>query len=161
MGLLTDFPQYSPAGENLANAISKLPSPENLDIFNPSLRIAQLIPENTVLNDLYWRDPEFVKYIHNKFLNNPEIFTIPNWELSNYEIVSIHCIAWIGSSFIDIVNKISPEDEAWLQTLYPYKTGKKNIVFGDCVISHYSYYAQQEVLRNTDILERYRLFANN
>jgi hypothetical protein len=160
MGLLSDFPHYSPAGEKLADAIKKLPSPENLDIYNPSLRIAQLIPENIILNNLYWRDPEFTKYIHNKFLNNPEIFKIPNWELSNYEIVSIHCIAWIGSSFLDIIDKVSPEDEPWLQTLYPYKTGLKNIVFGDCIISHYSYYAQHQLLQNTDILEKYRQLAN-
>jgi hypothetical protein len=161
IGILNDFPIYSPSGENIAKAIKMLPSPENLDIYNPGLRIAQLIPENILLDNLYWRNPDFVKYIHKKFLNNPEIFKIPNWELSNYEMVSIHCISWFGSAFVDIVDKISPEDEPWLQALYPYKTGKKNIVFGDCVVSHYSYYVQHETLSNTDILEKYRQLANS
>lgn len=153
LGLLPDFPHYSPAGENLQAALKNVP--QDLNIFDESLRIAHVIPEHIVLDKTYWGNTDFAVYIHNKFLENPELFKIQNWELTNYEIVSIHCISWIGSAFKNIVGKISPEDEPWLQTLYPRSIGLKNIVFGDCVVSHYSYHNQHALLNKSDILDKY------
>jgi hypothetical protein len=158
LGVLHDFPEYFDASENFKKYFSKI-SPEGFDLFDPKLRITHLVPVEAVLVDLYWRNPEFVRYIHSKFLDCPEVFKMPNWELSNFEPVSIHCISWFGRDFKDIGSKVNAEEEPWLQTLYPFINGRKNIVFGDCVVSHYSYYCQVDALKGTNILDRYKVLA--
>jgi hypothetical protein len=162
VGKLNDFNRYCPAGEEYAEYINKhIDTIKSLDIFDPNLRVAQIIPENLLLNKLYWDDHDFTVYMHNKFLStSKEHFYMENWQLDNYEIISNQCSSWFGKD-MKTIQQVSQEDEPWFALFYPCKHNKKNAVFGGTILVHYAYYPQYPILRNTDILDRYKKLALN
>ena len=121
-GKFTDFHYYSPAGEEYEKYINNnIEHIKQLDIYDPTLRVAKIIPEHLILNPLYWKDPSFTTYIHNKFLNTPkEYFYIDNWLLDNYEIISNQCSCWFGKDFKNI-KEVSQEDEPWYHSTVLHK----------------------------------------
>jgi hypothetical protein len=126
-----------------------------------TLRLHDYYKGSTFLDSLYWADSQFCEFIHRKLLENittPNKLYIQNIELSNHECMSIQAISWRGE---DMKGVPTEEEESWLAYFNPKLTGKKNILFGTCVVGHYSHYNQLAALNRTDILDQYRKGADS
>jgi hypothetical protein len=99
----------------------------------------------------------FCEFVHRVLIENakkPEKLYIPNTELSDYECMSIQCISWRGA---DMKNGIpTEEEESWIAFFYPLLANKTNILYGSCVVGHYSCYNQLSYLNTTDVLSKYK-----
>jgi hypothetical protein len=121
-----------------------------------TLRLHDYFPGSAFLDPLYWGDTQFCEFLHRGLLENtknPEKLYIPNVELTNFECVSIQAISWRGE---DMKGVPTEEEESWIGFYYPMINNKPNILYGSCVVGHYSYYIQLPHLNTTDILARYK-----
>lgn len=126
-------------------------------------RLQDLVGEQNLLCPVAWGDLDYCINLHNEFIksvqhNNTDKFKMENWVLENCEPASIACISWIGSSLKKYTDLYGPvkRDEQWWSVYVPTWSGHRNVVFGDCVVSHYAYYIQRNKgLDETDILEKY------
>jgi len=142
---------FSPHFENIRKNPGAVPPLQNL------------VGEQNLLCPIAWGDIDYCINLHNQFTNdvannNISKYKIETWKLENCEPVSIACMSWLGSSlkrYLETYGKIS-RDEQWWAVYLPTWSDNRNVVFGDCVVSHYAYYVQRDKgLDNTDILEKY------
>jgi hypothetical protein len=77
------------------------------------------------------------------------------WLLKNYERVSINCISWLGKTFASFGGHVETDEECWLACNKPRELQTPNVVFGEAVCSHFSFYTQRDYMDNTDLLEQY------
>lgn len=109
-----------------------------------------------------WKSPQFVRNLHEQVLSARDLarFRLPfNWALLNYERVSINCISWLGEQFAAFGGKIAKDEEACLASDRPKLMKMPNCVFGGFVCVHYAFYVQRDKLEATDVLARYRDWA--
>jgi len=131
--------------------------------------IEKVLNEQSMLCPVSWGTLEYCYDLHTQFItdienNNIQKYKSDNWKLENSEPASICCVSWLGSKLKEYVEKFGPvsNDEQWWSVFVPTWTGNPNIVYGNTVVSHYSYYRQRELgLDNTNILERYYNFSCN
>ena len=72
---------------------------------------------------------------------------------------SVSCFASLGSMYADLPKPgvlIPDEEESWTTVHRPLATGVPNILRGDAVVSHYSFFTQGPFLNAAGILDRYR-----
>lgn len=86
-----------------------------------------------------------------------EAFRVPDREvrLSRF---SINAIAFFGAEILEIGELFHPPDqneEEWLSSILPAKLNRPGLVFGDLLVSHFSFYTQEHRMLQTDILEAY------
>jgi hypothetical protein len=84
----------------------------------------------------------------------------PAWILNLYERVSINCISWLGKTFAEFGGNVGYDEEAWLSMDKPASMGKPNVIFGDAVCAHFSFYTQRDFLDKTDVLQQYSTISN-
>jgi len=110
------------------------------------------------LDSIGWRDSTFAYDLHNYFLDNSvNEFRFPPKELPSMRF-SINCISWLGEEF-NKFNGIVPDgvdEEEWLTNIKPAEINKKNLILGDKLCCHFSFYTQRKYLDNTEILEKYK-----
>lgn len=128
------------------------------------LRIGDFTRGDEVLCPIAWGNLKYCYDLHNNFIediknnNLQKYYLRENVTLENCEVVSINACSWLGSNLKEYTEKYGTiyYDECWLSLYLPTWSGDKNIIYGNCVVSHYSYYRQRELgLDSTDILERY------
>jgi len=122
-----------------------------------TLRLHDYFKGSAFLDPLLWGDVRFCEFVHRLLIENaktPEKLYIPNTELSNHECMSIQCISWRGADMKDGIP--TEEEESWIAFFYPLLANKTNILYGSCVIGHYSHYNQLYHLNTTDVLSKYK-----
>lgn len=121
-----------------------------------------LFPDYSCTSKIAWSDPKFAEAIHRAFLI--DVFagnvnrwktTFNVWKLSLFERVSINCICWLGSVFNEFKGIVGNDEEHWLSVDKPKSLNKPNIILGEAIVAHYSFYVQREHLDKTDILVKY------
>lgn len=114
-------------------------------------------------NDLVgWRSPYFANSLHSFFLNELKNENLSAFEVGNTEIAggrfSINFIGFFGSEVSKDVAQFCPlgvDDEEWISAVLPCLRGKKGLVVGDTLVSHFSYFTQERYLLRSGMLERY------
>jgi len=141
---------------------------ENYININNSIpdRIINVIPEEYVLCPVGWGNVDFSKSVHETFLNalesnNLSIFrksSDTGFELKHPYPVSINCCSWLGSGLKRYTDKFGDvwQDEPWLSVYLPILEKKNNYVYSGTIVSHFSYYIQQNGLLSSNILDRYK-----
>ncbi|TID23135.1 hypothetical protein E2P81_ATG02252 [Venturia nashicola] len=85
-------------------------------------------------------------------------YKFPSWDY-NYKRMGIQFVAMMG----DDINAGKPidqeDDEFYFSEVMPMKTGRHGIVDGRAIAAHYSFQPQREGIAATDILDRYRAYA--
>jgi hypothetical protein len=127
------------------------------------LKIGDFTKHEEVLCPVAWGNFQYCYELHSQFLNdifkgNKEKYYIDNIILEYAEPMSINACSWIGEELRKYTNEYGNiyNDENYLSLYLPIWSGKKNEIYGKCVVSHYAYYRQRELgLDNTDILYRY------
>jgi len=111
-----------------------------------------------------WQSGPFAKYIHGVLLDHIEAGTtrelfLPHDPLPEVRF-SISNFCFLGARMRDMVPRI-PDEEIWLAERYPLRVGQPNVICGDALVSHYSFFSQRSHLDATNILDRYREAAEN
>jgi hypothetical protein len=107
-----------------------------------------------------WFNSEFAFKLHNYFFNT----NIENFRFSSKEVppmrFSINCISWLGSEFSKFNGEVPnhADEEEWLTNIKPSEINKKNLIVGDKLCCHFSFYPQRYDLDNTNTLENYKSF---
>ena len=83
------------------------------------------------------------------------IIEFKSFEFNNH--YSVNAICWLGSEFKKTNGYVVYGDEEIFLT-----QGKNNIIFGEKICCHYSFFSTREKLDNTiEILETYKLLSEN
>lgn len=54
-----------------------------------------------------------------------------------------------------------PDEEIWLTEIHPLRTGRKNVILGNAIVSHFTFspYQKKHIVENTDIYDRYQMLS--
>lgn len=126
----------------------------------PITKIAQY----NCMDSVGWKDPMFAQEVHNNFFNKEkenslDSYYINDWLLYDYSRVSINVISWLGKTFAEFDGIVGHDEELWLSVDKPKSINKPNIIKGNTLFVHYSFYTQRPYLDTTNILEKYKLLS--
>jgi len=166
--MLQEFGIYNPdvkseIGNTWATTLSRV-YPYIVENKKNKLRVGDFIRDEEILCPMGWGNLKYCYDLHDQFLQDMNKNNIHKYKfgsnvtLNSYFAVSINACSWIGSDFKNLKNTYAEmvEDEPWWSLYIPIWTGRANEIYGNCVVSHYSYYRQRELgLDSTDILDRY------
>jgi hypothetical protein len=77
------------------------------------------------------------------------------WTLFDHERVSINCMSWMGSDFVEFGGVVGRDEEQWLTMEKPKTLNRCNRIYGGFNVVHYAFYTQRPHLDTTDILKQY------
>ncbi len=115
-----------------------------------------------------WGNGKFAVDLHREFLRQKfdlmfsgeetrKAWRLADWELSLYERHSINVTSWLGEDCARWCREMGRDEEQWLSHERPKQEGRPNLIVGNALYSHYSFYSQREVVdRHPDILDGYR-----
>lgn len=109
-----------------------------------------------------WSDTRFAAELHRRFIDAVKRGDISRWRLPNktfsdYERVSINCIAWLGEDMAKA--SVSELEEQYLATERPAELGRPNALCGSAVVAHFAYGPQRQHLDRTGLLQEYARLA--
>lgn len=116
-----------------------------------------------------WANGEFAVKIHRLLLDNIEAGTVPGLFLyQDFSIqpgtqFSVSCFASRGGDYAALPTPgvlVPDEEESWHTIHQPLRTQRPNMLIGNAVVSHYSFFPQRSALAHTDVLDRYRDLAD-
>lgn len=117
-----------------------------------------------------WSDPHFAERIHRLLLDKIEandvesLFFYQDVQLPFATQFSVSCFATESRDYLRLNPPgyfDSTDDEYWHTVLRPRETGQSNMLTGNSLISHFTFFPQREYILRTDILDRYRSIAEN
>lgn len=124
-----------------------------------------LIRERFCMDPVGWADGNFAVKIHELLLGwigqgEPEkAYLYQDYPLAPREQFSVSCHVIDGADFCTLPQPgvlDYPEEEHWITVHRPSIVGKSNVIVGDALVSHYTFYPQRDAVLKTDILDRYR-----
>lgn len=116
-----------------------------------------------------WADGRFAVAIHRLLLDKvaddrvEELFLYQDFPVSLGTQFSVSTFASLGSMYAALPEPgvlVPYEEEHWHTVHQPSVLGEPNIIVGDALVSHYTFFPQRAIVQATDILERYRYLAD-
>ena len=174
---------HEDAVENLVRARIEMPAPAavfpiiiNNAICSHFLQLCGKIPMQWGTVNAYCMDPTgwangpFAVKLHELLLSHIEAGTVEDlylyqdFPLQPGTQFSVSCFASLGSMYANLPHGpgvlVPDEEESFHTVHHPVATGVPNILRGDAIVSHYSFFPQHPFLNNTDLLDRYRELAD-
>ena len=116
-----------------------------------------------------WADGVFAVQIHRLLLDKiaandvESLFFYQDFPLQLGMQFSVSTFASLGSLYVDLPDGpgvlVPYEEEHWHTIHQPRILGMPNIIVGDALVSHYTFFPQGPIVRASDTLERYRQVA--
>lgn len=115
-----------------------------------------------------WADGRFGVALHHLLLSwieadAPDMaFLYQDYQLPIGMQFSVSTFASLGSMYAKLATPgvlVPDEEESWHTVHEPRKLGQPNVIVGNALVSHYTFFPQGAIIRSTDILERYRAQA--
>lgn len=173
---------HEAAIENLVRARLQMPAPTAVFpvIFNNAicshfLQHCGKVPREWGDVGLYCMDPNgwangpFAVKLHELLLDHIERGTVEDLYLyQDFPIqpgtqFSVSCFASLGSMYAGLPQPgvlVPDEEESWHTIHRPLATSTPNILRGDAIVSHWSFFTQHAFLNQTNLLDRYRDLAD-
>lgn len=105
------------------------------------------------LDELGWKNPEFVEKIHNTFMISSQPPYFPNRIIGTFKEFSISCFAFWGRDYF----KPDPDEEVWISSIKPRELNRPNMICGNALVVHYAYFPQRPHLdTKPEFLEFYK-----
>ena len=174
--------------ENLVRARLQMPAPTAVFpvIFNNALcsyflQVCRKVPlewgevKPYCMDPVGWASGPFAVKLHSLLLDHIEAGTVEDLYLyqdfpiqnpndgSNGMQFSVSCFAALGSMYAALPAGpgvlVPDEEESFTTVHHPLAIGVPNILRGDAIVSHYSFFSQHPFLNHAGILERYRDLA--
>jgi hypothetical protein len=112
-----------------------------------------------------WGSPEFAVHLHRAFLNRLETNRVASLHIPDAVMTmgrfSINCLGVFGTDRNALGDAFCPldvDDEEHISAFLPMLTQRPGQIIGDEVVAHFSFFTQESVVLETDILERYYQF---
>jgi hypothetical protein len=116
--------------------------------------------------EIGWKNPEFAVLLHRAFLNKIETDQVKSLHIPDATMTmgrfSINCLGMFGgdrNALGDAFCPLDVDDEEYISAFLPMLTKRPGQIIGDEVVAHFSYYTQERVVLDTDVLARYQLEA--
>jgi hypothetical protein len=112
-----------------------------------------------------WADGRFGVQLHRLLLEwlaegTPDrAFLYQDFSLPIGMQFSVSTFASLGSMYAGLETPgvlVPGEEESWHTIHQPRKIGQPNVIVGNALVSHYTFFPQGPIIRATDILDRYR-----
>lgn len=116
-----------------------------------------------------WANGAFAVKMHELLLSHIEAGTVEglylyqDFSLQPGTQFSVSCFASRGEDYAALPKPgvlVPDEEESWHTIHQPLATGRPNIIRGNVIVSHYSFFTQHPFLNETDLLDRYRELAD-
>lgn len=172
---------HESAVENLVRARIQMPAPIavfpviwNNAICSHFLQRCEKVPLDWGKVDLYcmdangWANGAFAVKMHELLLSHidagtvEDLYLYQDFSLQPGTQFSVSCFASRGEDYAALPQPgvlVPDEEESWHTIHQPLATGRPNIIRGDAIVSHYSFFTQHPFLNATDLLDRYRELA--
>jgi len=117
-----------------------------------------------------WADGRFAVAVHRWVLDHilagtvEDLYLYQDYPLQPGQQFSVSCFASLGESYAQLDRPgvlVPDEEESWHTTFRPPQLGVPNVLVGNAVVSHYTFFPQQGIVNKTDILDHYRKLATN
>jgi hypothetical protein len=116
--------------------------------------------------DIGWKHPELAVLLHRAFLDRIETDRVQSLHIPDATMTlgrfSINCLGVFGSDRNALGDAFCPlgvDDEEHISAFLPMMTKRPGQIIGDEVVAHFSYFTQERVVLDTDLLARYQLEA--
>jgi len=116
-----------------------------------------------------WANGKFAVQMHEYLLDHierdavDELFLYHDPSLEIGQQFSVSCFTSSGEMYANLPDGpgvlVPDEEESWHTIFRTKTTGVPNIIIGDALVSHYSFFPQRSILWKTDVLDRYRELA--
>lgn len=112
-----------------------------------------------------WADGRFGVALHRLLLSwldegTPEMaFLYQDYQLPVGMQFSVSTFASLGRMYAGLATPgvlVPDEEESWHTVHEPRRIGQPNVIVGNALVSHYTFFPQGPIIRATDILDRYR-----
>ena len=112
-----------------------------------------------------WADGRFAVAMHRLLLDRvaagavEECFLYQDYQLPIGQQYSVGTFASLGRLYagLDTPGVLVPdEEESWHTVHEPTRRQEANVLVGNALVAHYTFFPQQAVVRGTDVLDRYR-----
>jgi hypothetical protein len=117
-----------------------------------------------------WADGKFAVQIHKLLLDALEagedmekFYFYQDFPIQLGTQFSVSVFASQGSMYAALPTPgllVPDEEESWHTVHRPRETGQPNMIVGDALVSHYTFFPQRRVVLASDTLERYRALAD-
>jgi hypothetical protein len=173
---------HEAAVENLVRARIEMPAPTavfpiiiNNALCSHFLQLCGKIPTEwgTVgpycMDPTGWANGPFAVKLHEMLLDHiqadtvEDLYLYQDFPLAPGTQFSVSCFASLGSMYAGLPDPgvlVPDEEESWHTIHRPLATGAPNILRGDSLVAHWSFFPQHPFLNNTDLLDRYREIAD-
>lgn len=121
------------------------------------------------MDSVGWANGEFAVRIHRLLLEHiqagtvAELFLYQDFSVRLGEQFSVSCFASAGADYAALPDGpgvlVPDEEESWHTIHRPRALGQPNVIIGNALVSHYTFYPQRGVVSPTDVLDRYRALA--
>lgn len=171
------------AVENLVRARLQMPAPTavfpvifNNAIVSHFLQACGRVPmewgevKPYCMDPMGWANGPFAVKLHELLLDHIErgrvedLYLYQDFPIAPGTQFSVSCFASLGSMYAALPGGpgvlVPDEEEAFHTVHHPLATGAPNILRGDAVVSHFSFFPQHPFLNNTNLLDRYRDLAD-
>lgn len=157
------------------NTLGTFPIIWNNAVCTWHLQVRGIVPVGWGLTHPYcmdqngWANGHFAVNMHELLLEKiaendvKSLFMYQDVSLAPGQQFSVSCFAVHGRDYLDLAPPgvlDYDEEEHWLTVHRPAVVNKTNVIAGDALVSHFSFYPQREVLFATDLLKRYRKVAD-
>lgn len=174
---------HEDAVENLVRARLQMPAPTavfpvifNNAIVSHFLQACGRVPmewgevKPYCMDPMGWANGPFAVKLHELLLDHIErghvedLYLYQDFPIAPGTQFSVSCFASLGSMYAGLPAGpgvlVPDEEEAFHTVHHPLAIGAPNILRGDAVVSHFSFFPQHPFLNNTDLLDRYRDLAD-
>lgn len=120
------------------------------------------------MDPMGWANGPFAVRMHEKLIGHIEAGTVEDcylyqdMPLKLGDQFSVSCFASAGADYAALETPgvlVPDEEEHWHTVHRPRVTGQPNILAGNALVSHWSFFPQRPFLANSGLLERYRTLA--
>lgn len=117
-----------------------------------------------------WADGRFAVAMHRWLLHHVRhdqadaLFLYQDYELPLGRQFSVSTFASSGQLYAGLPRPgvlVPDEEESWHTIHQPKALGEPNVIVGDALVSHYTFFPQGPVVRSTDVLDQYRQLADD
>jgi hypothetical protein len=120
------------------------------------------------MDSVGWASGQFAVKIHRLLLDHIDagtterVFLYQDFPLKVGMQFSVSCFAALGKYYAGLRTPgvLEPdEEESWHTVHEPRRIGQPNMIVGNALVSHYTFFPQQSAVNASDVLDRYRLLS--
>lgn len=131
--------------------------------------LGRLGAEPFCMDPMGWANGQFAVDIHHLLLDKIEtgrvedLYLYQDFPIKPGTQFSVSCFASLGTLYATLPHGpgvlVPDEEEHWHTVHQPTVTGQPNILIGNALVSHYTFFPQRAIVLASDVLDRYRALA--